>query len=97
MMPQRALLEPAQYHRLNFLFADLADVGPEHDDRRSEQARADQAGAQENGSRLKYNTKAHWLARLARDRPDLRESQSEPLQSRQGSRYMDPMMFVRFH
>jgi hypothetical protein len=42
-------------------------LGQHGGDRRSEKARADQAGV----SSLKYNTKAHWLARLQRDRPDL--------------------------
>ena len=45
-------------------------------DRRSEQARADQGGQHDDVSTLKpneKNTKAHWMARLDQDRPDLAE------------------------
>ena len=45
-------------------------LGKHGGDRRSEKARADQVGQQNNGSKLKpseANTKAHWLARLDRD------------------------------
>jgi hypothetical protein len=49
-------------------------LGKHGGDRRSEQARADQGGEQAGASTLKpsqKNTKAHWLGRLDRDRPDL--------------------------
>jgi hypothetical protein len=41
-------------------------------DRRSERAKADQGG-QSTLKPAQKNTKAHWLARLRRDRPDLAE------------------------
>jgi hypothetical protein len=53
---------------------DQPKLGKHGGDRRSEKAKADQGGHQNNGSTLKpsqKNTKAHWLLRLDRDRPDL--------------------------
>jgi hypothetical protein len=53
---------------------DQPKLGKHGGDRRSEKAKADQGGHQNNGSTLKpsqKNTKAHWLLRLERDRPDL--------------------------
>ena len=53
---------------------DQLRLGKHGGDRRSEKAKADQAWHKNDGSRLKsseYNTKAHWTARLNRDRPDL--------------------------
>ena len=49
--------------------SDAVQLGKHGGDRRSEQARVDQAC---NAS-LKYGTAEHWLARLDRDRPDLAE------------------------
>jgi hypothetical protein len=49
-------------------------LGKHGGDRRSEKAKADQGGQQNDGSTLKpneKNTRTHWLARLDRDRPDL--------------------------